>query len=717
MNKSTLQIPFKLLIVSLLFVFSSFVATSQVNQVNTEIAIPEHKLNPGLKMIKNSVDNNFHENLSLLNENENSAEPDSFVYEVYDKNLSKWIRTAKYKNGIIQNSSDTVWYIAIWIDSTKTWKEYPNTSVFYENGRLIKKELFENLVGDYILVYKKTELNISYNNEGKTEITTKCNYDYFKEGLVNSTKTEATYDKKDSIVAKSLFLWDTYYNQWIESRKDTFEFDDYGNKTNAVSYLWNSELEKWNGYNKTTKEYDKENEVLKETSYSWDSSAQSWLNLTKTEFTKGDNGEIISTFLIWDNALSDWRNSARKIINHDNNGLQILQINSNWDFITSQWKNIYKLEDKYDNDSNQVLRSSYNWDDNNNRWRGEKKIEKEFNSVKKELSKTEFLWNDSIGNWVNNIKEIFKYDQYGNLELNEILKWNMIIQEWQFDSGRSKSNYKYNETGKVTEQVYFVWNSENNDWQYATKYVYNRDTQNRLILQIKSIWNIQRKEWIKMEKWNSAFDSESRNIHNSSSIWDEERNDWKIININETVWDKNGNFTLNTFLFWSEYSNDYQGGKKEQGFNESGQILWKTSYTWDSNLEQWKAESKTTQSYTQEGLMDTISYFNWDIALNEMVGISRIIYFYSGTVDINEISNVSEIKLYPNPAANFVTTEITKGNCESLFELFDLTGKLLMQKPIIESSQIELQVFKNGIYPWKITSKGKKYSGKLVIKK
>lgn len=716
MKKLTLQILFKLITFNFLFVFSSFDANSQINQFKSGIAISEQTSNSEIIQSKNSLNKSFQENMKLVFENESSIGPDSFIYEAFDKNQSKWIRTGKYKNGIIQNANDTVWFVALWVDSLKTWKEYPNTTVKYDNnGRLIKKEFYINQIGNPIKVSAKDEFNYSYNNDEKTEIAIKYIQDYSTKELVKNTKTETLYDEKERITAKTTFFWDNNLNQWNGNRKETFEFDDYGNKVIAASFIWNINDNKWRGTQKTEKIFSEEGNLITEIGFLWIDASEEWIYFSKNEHSTGENGELIFTILTWDTEINDWKNSSREIKEWDVNKLLVLHIDLNWDSETSQWKNIQKLENKYDNDLNQVLMSHYWWNNDSNRWKGSFKTEKEFAPGKKELSKTESVWNDTTGNWIYNYKEKYNYDQYGNLEFTEIYLWNSIKNEWEFKSGKSKSEYTYNESGKVTEQIHYVWNSEISDWQYAEKNEYNWDTQNRLILHINSIWNTERNEWLKIKKLSYSFDSEGRYILDSNSHWDEEKNDWRITTLYESGWDFNDYLILYSNLQWSGFADIYWGGKTEQQFNEKGQTLWNIGYTWDNNLQNWKTVLKTTYIYTNEGLIDTAASFNLDTYLNEWIGTSRAIYFYSGTVDIKEISHDSAVKIYPNPASDFINIEVTAGNQESHFELFDLNGKLLMSKSVSNSDQIKLQTFKNGIYPWKITSSEKSFSGKLVI--
>ena len=721
MKKFILLITINFLVFAILTAFTSIKANSQVAQQNSNILQLNHLSQFSFENIENANNHNNYslEEFELKSGFENTVKLDSFVYEAFDKNQSKWIRTGKYKNGTTQNLLDTVWFIALWIDSTKSWKEYPTSTVQYNsNGKLIKKEFYGNSVGSTILVNTKIENNFSYSKEDKTELTIIYNRDYFTQELVYYSKTETSFDEKDRITSKTMYLWDKNQNQWNGTTKDTIHFDEFGNNTLKASYRWNVNDQKWFGSEKTKKQFSANGNLLMETNFLWGHSVQNWIYYTKTENSYEENEELISTHFVWNSIQGDWEKHTREIEKHNNFGLLILHVDLSWDSELSQWKNIHKYEGIFDSDSNQVIMSQYWWDNDSNWWKGDLKVEKEFAAGKKELSKTESVWNNNTGSWNYEIKEKYNYDHYGNLELTEIFKWNSTLNEWEFKSGKSKSEYTYNESGKINEQVYSVWNSENEKWQYAEKNEYTWNSQNRLILHINSNWIIERNEWIKIKKLGYAFDSEGRYILDSNSHWDEVKNDWKITTLYEWGWDFNDYQILNSHLQWNGFGDIYWGNKSELELNERGQILWNISYSWDNNLQQWKAGLKRTNIYTYEGLIDTTTLYVWDISLNEWIANVRTIYYYSGQVlDVNEIHTETNVKLYPNLSKDFIYVEIAENQQKAQFELFDINGRQLINKNFVQSENVDLHNLKDGIYPWKITLKEKTFSGKIVVKR
>ena len=87
---------------------------------------------------------------------------------------------------------------------------------------------------------------------------------------------------------------------------------------------------------------------------------------------------------------------------------------------------------------------------------------------------------------------------------------------------------------------------------------------------------------------------------------------------------------------------------------------------------------------------------------------------YNSTVGLNKYSNVSEIKIYPNPAVNNFTIELNN-NFSKTIEVFDLTGRLLISERTDEAKkQVEINLLDKGIYYVRTTCEGKNYISKLI---
>ena len=84
----------------------------------------------------------------------------------------------------------------------------------------------------------------------------------------------------------------------------------------------------------------------------------------------------------------------------------------------------------------------------------------------------------------------------------------------------------------------------------------------------------------------------------------------------------------------------------------------------------------------------------------------------SAAIGMDEI-NGNSISLYPNPASEYIIAN-TSGN--GLLEIVDITGKLVLKKSIVKTSQtIDIRSLEKGLYVVKFTSEKNTFSEKLII--
>lgn len=76
-----------------------------------------------------------------------------------------------------------------------------------------------------------------------------------------------------------------------------------------------------------------------------------------------------------------------------------------------------------------------------------------------------------------------------------------------------------------------------------------------------------------------------------------------------------------------------------------------------------------------------------------------------------------DLKVFPNPAQDFIIIQFEKLNKNSAYALFDLTGKLMERKKITSTTtQVEMKKYAEGKYILKLTGKSGKpqYSFKIL---
>lgn len=133
-------------------------------------------------------------------------------------------------------------------------------------------------------------------------------------------------------------------------------------------------------------------------------------------------------------------------------------------------------------------------------------------------------------------------------------------------------------------------------------------------------------------------------------------------------------------------------------------------------------DTKFNQTGYYEELNSSLAYY-LDIAFNPLADNEIIT---SGVADNNEIKFLAKyrlteilgtneiqnkrLKVYPNPAKDFILIENLKENVE--FEIYDIQGKLI-KKEKYNNSQISLENLSKGVYILKILTEN--YSQKLIV--
>jgi len=297
---------------------------------------------------------------------------------------------------------------------------------------------------------------------------------------------------------------------------------------------------------------------------------------------------------------------------------------------------------------------------------------------------------DVNGASVNKAK--YAYDSNGNQTLYEEYIWdktnNKLI-------GNVKSVSTYNSNSKITLKVNYSWDGTNNVWIENWKGESNYDSNGNVTLEIVSFWDAINNIWKGNSKMEYTSDSNGNRTLRLSYSWDATNNIWKGSYKYERTYDINGNETLYVSYAWDATKNVWIGSYKyERTYDINGNETLDVSYNWDATNNIWKGTTKYEYNYDSNGNKAQRIYFTFS---SEWVLGYISTYFYS-LKNIAAVSNPSSINIhiYPNPAKNEL--QITGLTEPSKFSLFDLNGKSLMSKNIINNEVISISTLSKGIY-------------------
>ena len=138
---------------------------------------------------------------------------------------------------------------------------------------------------------------------------------------------------------------------------------------------------------------------------------------------------------------------------------------------------------------------------------------------------------------------------------------------------------------------------------------------------------------------------------------------------------------------------------------------------WDESTNQWKLEGKEKyETVVTDSVKQEVTY-TWDESASKWGLSIRLTYYYSNP-NVTSIYNVSstELKVYPNPATEFVVFEGINTSSSAYVELFDIQGRIVLSQAIDHNQKVYVQQLYQGLYLYKYSVNDKTYTGKLIIK-
>ncbi len=98
------------------------------------------------------------------------------------------------------------------------------------------------------------------------------------------------------------------------------------------------------------------------------------------------------------------------------------------------------------------------------------------------------------------------------------------------------------------------------------------------------------------------------------------------------------------------------------------------------------------------------------------IGMKGVITVQNVT-SIKESESISDISVFPNPASDFLTVEFNDNNGLFSLEIFDITGKKVLNQNLVSNAKIPVYNFRRGLYFIKISDKEKiVHADKLILK-
>jgi hypothetical protein len=239
-------------------------------------------------------------------------------------------------------------------------------------------------------------------------------------------------------------------------QKMSFEYDENGNPTFCYNYLPNNEGE-WEYGGRTTIEYDELGRVI----------AQDYIDITGSsqgyryeyEYPDESNRFDVATFYLYVNNILV--PSQRAEYAYDDNYNITNEIHLLYDSTAGDWQYFEKAEASYDEESRMLTYFTYFWNTETQEWQGDSTSNAgqsfEYTEDGRDARISYYTWKD--GDWLEYQRNIFVYDENGDLELDSLAFWNSTSQDWSGGDtygNNVKTEYTYDSQHRCTDAMTYT---------------------------------------------------------------------------------------------------------------------------------------------------------------------------------------------------------------------------------------------------------------------
>jgi hypothetical protein len=410
-----------------------------------------------------------------------------------------------------------------------------------------------------------------------------------------------------------------------------------------------------------------------------------------------------------------------------------------WDTISNNWVElgmtytlgypfyIYggKREFLYDTSGNISLLVWYDWYEASNAWIEDYRIDYSYD-INGKLSTVISNYSSNHDGWYSDYiaKTEYSYDTNDNIVLTVNYSWDTILNVW---TENWKTEFAYNEIGNIILETSYSFTS--NIWYQSRKNEYSYDSNGNLFLHMQYHCEEGSNDWDNFRKWEYSYDDQGNQIMEIASSWFSFNDEWTKQRKNEYTYDSNGNLISSIGYDWDDGSwretsissywpsdSPSRSGKKVYSYDSNGNLTLTEGYSWDDDDNEWFIEAKLESNYYEhENQVFDIAY-RWNTATGTWSYDRKIEQHYSriNVTSAQEIVNKT-ISFHPNPATDFISFKRNESEL-SIFNLYDIQGRLVMKKEIHGNERLDIQHLKKGIYIYHLNQNGKVYNGKLIKK-
>lgn len=475
-----------------------------------------------------------------------------------------------------------------------------------DKAQIIEAKYYLISDGDEESAYPYNVSTYAYDEAGNTTLHQVLYYWNGPEKPSSGNKYEYAYNTKGNMTKDYYYFFDPFNEKWITSSMSEYGWDAKGDRQIMSQTISNPDQDgKFLSGSKSEQAYDAEGNQILYISYNWNVEEQKFVVSNKTEnsFTKNNRQTFYAFYRLINNELTLYDTWTKTF---DANDYQTSYESMTWN--GTELVGQQKWERARNDNGEQTLDASYNWE--NGKWLPASKTTTEYGE--------EFITQIAYSGWKEEWIPYYKSE-------TPVRGWN-------------QANY-YRDYDK--EDWYLTSNTmtlKDANWDTKTEYnlFYNGETVN----------GVRQYSGTKTEYTYGSDSGAMKTVYE----WDNETQDWgRIIEISggwssEFYIDSKSTTGINE---WGKVDNNGQNGYKTTEFYRTGTLIWKASYTWDAEKQEFVEDYKDEYKYTLDD--------NGNVATREIYRngelFSTTYYFYTevgGTTGVDDVAAAGSFKVSGN---------------------------------------------------------------------
>lgn len=422
----------------------------------------------------------------------------------------------------------------------------------------------------------------------------------------------------------------------------------------------------------------------------------------RVEYNYNNEGNVIlSTQYVYNPQTSMYVPGMKREFSYDDNMYLINLLRQQWNPLADGWDNQELEEFEFDNDGNELVSQSSYWSVLDDEWIATQRTEQTYDEEGRLSERIQFAEDPGPGSaLVPQLKRTYIYDNEGILDetITEFREENDMGDEVWVPGLQNLYSY---ENGLQDTVFINAWSPDDEEWQISRIRTFTYDGGLEVMSRNKT-WNPTEEVWIETGKIEREYTSSG--LETSTTHFIMEEDGWRPVFTIENVWGAGDNAEQLNFYIWSQELQElYLSSSSQYSFDldfEIDELAMPQSYKNTPRFKN-KPESRFGTGYLPSGFV-----------------ISQIEdeYHYSPFTTLSTSNKQDpKLRLYPNPASDFVNISSQHQTSPVRLEIFDTQGRRVMDMITQPNAQISVAGMPKGLYIYRLNGGGEiQNTGKLV---